>query len=73
MSLFNDNLKNITILNLTIVILVSYIILYILGQFTDFINQKWIYIIVILYFIFKLRDYSGDFENDLFNIFQKWI
>ena len=71
MSLFNDNLKNITVLNLTIILLVSYIVLYILGQFTDLINQKWIYVIVILYFIFKLRDYSIDFENDLFNIFSK--
>ena len=69
MSLFNDDLKNITVLNLTVVILVSYIILYILGQFTDFINQKWIYVIVILYFIVKLRNCFGDFENDLFNVF----
>lgn len=68
MSLFNDNLKDITVLNLTIIILVSYILLYILGQFTDFINQKWIYVIVIVYFIVKLRN-SGDFKNDLSNVF----
>ena len=71
MSLFNDNLKNITVLKLTIVITVSYVILYILGQFTEIINQKWVYVIVILYFIVTLRNYSRDFKNDFFNVFSK--
>lgn len=71
MSVFNDMLKNIKLSNLTIVIIVSFIVLSLLGQFTSVINPGWLYIIVILYFIFKLGDYSEDFKNDLFNIFSK--
>ena len=69
MSLFNDDLKNIKVRNLAIVIILSYAVLYILGQFTGFINHKWIYVIVILYFVFKLRNCADDFKNDFFNIF----
>ncbi len=69
MSSFNDMLNNIKITNLTIVIIVSFIILYVLGQLTPVINLNWIYVMVILYFIFKLRKYSRDFQNDFFNIF----
>lgn len=71
MSLFNDNLKNIKVKNLAIFIIISYIVLYILGQFTYFINQKWIYVFAILYFVFKLRNYSEDFKNDFSNVFSK--
>lgn len=71
MSVFNDMLKNIKLSNLTIVIIVSFIVLSLLEQFTSVINPGWLYIIVILYFIFKLGDYSEDFKNDLFNIFSK--
>ena len=71
MSLFNDNLKNIKVKNLAIFIIISYIVLYILGQFTYLINQKWIYVFAILYFVFKLMNYSEDFKNDFSNVFSK--
>ena len=71
MSSFNDNLKNISLKNLAIIIIVSYIVLYILGKFTHFINQKWIYVIVIFYFVFKLKGYSKDFKSDFLKIFSE--
>ena len=64
MSLFNDNLKNIKIRNLAIFIIVSYLILFILGRVSFPINEKWLYVAVILYFIFKLKDYIFDFKTD---------
>ena len=70
MSLFNDNLKNIKIRNLAIFILVSYLVLFILGRLSFPINEKWLYVVVILYFIFKLKD-SIDFKTDLMNVFSK--
>lgn len=69
MSLFNENFKNIRIRDLTIVIILSYIVLYIFGQFTSFINPNWIYVIIIGYFIFKFRMYYDDFKTDFSNIF----
>ena len=71
MSLFNDNLKNIKIRNLAIFIIVSYLILFILGRVSFPINEKWLYVAVILYFIFKLKDYIFDFKTDLMNVFSK--
>lgn len=71
MSLCNDIFKNIKITHLTIVIIVSYAVLYVLGHFTSVINPKWIYVFVILFFIFMLRDCSEDFKNDFFNVFSK--
>lgn len=70
MSLFNDNLKNIKLKNLAIVIIVIYLGLYVLGKFT-FINEKWMYVIIIFYFVFKLRHCSGEFKEDLINVFSR--
>lgn len=69
MSQFNDNLKCIKVRELAIVIIVSYLFLFLLGRFTGIINEKWIYVVIIPYFIFKLKDYSEDFKNDFFNVF----
>ncbi len=71
MSLFNDNLKNIKIRNLAIFILVSYSVLFILGRISFPINEKWLYVALLLYFIFKLRDSIFDFKTDLMNVFSK--
>ena len=69
MSRFNDTLKEIKIKDLAIFIIVSYLILFVLGKFSGIINEKWIYVAVILYFIYKLKDYSADFKEDLLNVF----
>ena len=71
MSLFNDNLKNIKIRNLAIFILVSYLVLFILGRLSFPINEKWLYVALLLYFIFKLRDSIFNFKTDLMNVFSR--
>ena len=71
MSLFNDNLKEIKIYHIAILIVVSYFVLYGLGMVTDVINVKWLYVVIMVYFIIKLKDYSSDFREDLFNVFSK--
>ena len=71
MSLFNDNLKEIKIYHIAILIVVSYFVLYGLGMVTDVINVKWLYVVIMAYFIIKLKDYSSDFREDLFNVFSE--
>lgn len=71
MSLFNDNLKKIKIYHIAILIVVSYFVLYGLGMVTDVINVKWLYVVIMAYFIIKLKDYSSDFREDLFNVFSE--
>jgi membrane protease YdiL (CAAX protease family) len=70
MSRFNDNLANIKITTLAIFIIASYFVLYILGEFTV-INQKWIYVAILLFFAFALRDCFDDFRCEVSNVFSK--
>lgn len=71
MSLFNDNLKNIKIRTVLIILIVSYLILFLLSKFGFPFNQTWIYIVLIFYFIFKLRRYGESFKEDLKSVFSK--
>lgn len=71
MSLFNDNLKNIRIRTVLIILIVSYLILFSLSEFGFPFNQTWIYIVLIFYFIFKLRSYGESFKEDLKSVFSK--
>lgn len=71
MSQFNDNLKNIKIKNLAVFIIVSYLILFVLGKLSFPINEKWLYLVITFYFIFKLRDYLFDLKTDISNVFSK--
>ena len=60
MSQFNDRLKRIKIKNLAIFIIIAYLVLFILGKTIGFINEKYFYVLILLYFIFELRDFSLD-------------
>ena len=72
MSQFNDNLKDIKIRNLAIFIIASFLVLYLLGRITSgLISEKWIYVLVIFYFVFKLKDCLDDFKDDFSNVFSK--
>lgn len=71
MSAINENLKDIKIRNLAIFIIGSYLVLFILGRFSFTINEKWLYVAIIFYFIFELRDSLGDFKQDFSNVFSK--
>lgn len=71
MSKFNDNLKNIKVKNLVIFIIIVYLVLYVLGRFSLFIDEKWLYVFIIFYFVFILRDSFFDFKEEALNVFSK--
>lgn len=72
MSRFDDNLKNIKIKDLAIFIIVSFVVLWILGQLTSgLINEKWFYLVVIFYFAYMLKDSLGDLKEDISEVFSK--
>lgn len=72
MSGFNDNLKNIEIKELAIFIIVSFLVLWVLGQLTSgIINEKWFYVVVIFYFAFKLKGCLGGLKEDCSEVFSK--
>ena len=71
MSLFNDNLKNIKLINFAVFIIVSYVVLFVLGMFSFPINEKLLSIAIVFYLIFILRDSLFDLKNDCANVFSK--
>lgn len=71
MSLFNVNLQNIKIKTVAVLLLVSFLILYLLSRFGFPFDQNIIYLIVIAYVVVKLRHYGSSFKEDLKNIFSK--
>lgn len=71
MSSFNDALKNIKIKNLAIIIIVAYLGIFLLSQFSGPISFSWVYVIVIFYFIFMLKDYFNGFKQDVRDAFSK--
>lgn len=74
MSLINDSLKNITLKELCIVIISLYIIYSLLNTFDILsFSSTWIYLFVIFYFAFKLKDSFSDFKKDFLAIFSSEI
>ena len=71
MSVFNENLKEIKLYEVLIFFIVTYLFLFILGKFEFPINEKWIYLFVIFYFIYKLRDSIPAIKDDLADCFSK--
>jgi len=71
MSLFNDNLKNIGIKSIAVLIIASFLVLFLLNRFGFPFNQSWISVVIVIYFIFKLWDYRDSFIYDLKNMFSK--
>ncbi|MBQ9026671.1 MAG: CPBP family intramembrane metalloprotease [Methanobrevibacter sp.] len=71
MSSLNEGLEKITILEVLIVILALTGIL-ILSEFMGYsISNDWLYVIVILYFIYRLRVFGKGFKHDWNTIFSK--
>lgn len=71
MSAFNDKIKSISIREILILIIFLGIFIYALRFFSIGIDEKYFYLIIILYFIFRLRNYFGEFKSDVENIFSK--
>lgn len=71
MSLFNDKLKKITLKEVLSLIIVLFIIQYILNTLNIVhIDLVWIYIIIIFYFIFKLRDEIPSVGEEISQVFK---
>lgn len=70
MSIFNDKLKNITLKEVLSLIIVLFIIQYLFNWLNIVhIDAVWIYILVIIYFIFKLRDAIPYIGGDIREVF----
>lgn len=70
MSLINDSLKNITLKELSIVIILLYLIYYVLNSFNIIhFDTIWVYFFIIVYFLFKFRHCFQDFKKDFAMVF----
>lgn len=71
MSLFNDNLKKITLKEILSLIIILFLILLIINNYNMvYIQIVWIYLFVIFYFIYKLRHEIPTVKDDIIQVFQ---
>ena len=71
MSLFNDQLKKITLKELLVLIIVLFLVRITFSYLNIFyIDYIWIYSVVILFFVFKLKDSLKFVKNDLAEVFE---
>lgn len=72
MSLFNEKIKNITLKELLIVMILLFLIQFFINSLNIVhIDSVWFYICIIFYFIFKLRPSVSDIKGDVFSVFSK--
>lgn len=70
MSLFNDELKSIDLKELVFVIIILFLVQFLINRLNIVnISPVWVYIFIILYFIYKLRDSFSSFKQDLMDVF----
>lgn len=71
MSLFNEKLKNIPLMEFLFIIIFLFLIQYFLNSLKIIhIDSVWLYVLIIFYFIFKLRHYLPD-SNDFLELFSQ--
>lgn len=71
MSAFNERIKSISIKEILIVIIFSSIFVYGLRLFGIDINERYFYLMIIIYFIFRLRNYFNEFKSDAEDVFSE--
>lgn len=71
MSLFNEKLERIPVIELLILFIILFLAIFGLKFFNMEINSTWCYLIIILYFILRFRDSFDELKIDFFNIFSK--
>lgn len=72
MSLFNDKLKKITLKELLSLIIILFVIQYFINTLNIIhIDSLWIYILIILFFIFKLKTDILSIKVDVFEVFSR--
>ena len=70
MSLFNEKLKKITLKELLSLIIILFVIQYSINTLNIVhIDTFWIYIFIIFYFIFKLKDEISSVKEDILEVF----
>ena len=70
MSLFNDKLKEITLKEILVLIIVLFIFQYFFNALNIVhIDAVWIYILIIFYFIFKLKDEFPSAKEEVLDVF----
>lgn len=71
MSLFNDKLKKITLKELLVLIIVLFLIQYLINTLNIIhIDGVWVYIFIIFFFIFKLKDEFFSLKSEISNAFK---
>ena len=71
MSLFNEKIKNIPLNEVLVLIIILFIIQFIFNSLNIVhINSIWIYLFIIFYFFYKLRDNFTCFKEDFADIFR---
>lgn len=71
MSLFNEKLKEITLKELLILIIVLFLIQFLINSLNIIhIDGVWVYIFIIFFFIFKLKDELFSLKSEISNAFK---
>ena len=71
MSLFNEKLKSIHLVEFLALFIILLVAMFGLNYFNIHINSTLMYVIIIAYFLFKLRNSFSEFKADLLNIFSE--
>ena len=65
----NDEIKKISLKKILILVIVSFSALLILKVFNISIDSYWVNVIIILYFVYKLKNFKHEVSHDISNIF----
>ena len=71
MSSLNDSLEKIRITDVLLIILALEGLIILSSIFGFNIDQQWLYVALVLYFIYRLRYFGPEFKQDFKNIFSK--
>ena len=65
----NDEIKKISLKKILLLVIVSFSALLILKVFNISIDSYWVNVIIILYFVYKLKNFKHEVSHDISNIF----
>ena len=72
MSLFNEKIKTITLKELLSLIIILFLVQFLINSLNIVnISSTWIYVCIIIYFVYKLRDCFSSFKDDFIGVFSK--
>lgn len=72
MSVFNEKIKTITLKELLSLIIILFLVQFLINSLNIVnISSTWIYVCIIAYFIYKLRDCFSSFKKDFISVFSK--